>query len=298
LIHRTAGPETASQTAPACSGVFINTIPKSGTHLLIKLLELLGYTRRTDMLLNSHLGDFWPYCAPDEILSETGQFVNASYLGGTWASRISPENLFSIINTNLSSLHWPEFFAGHHLFLEATAAALAERRIRMLIIFRDPRSVAVSHAHWVMASEGHPLQRYYASLTPEQRVASSFTGFSASLEGCPGGVLPLMRRYRNMANWLDYKWAYAVRYRELVGKAGGGTDEEQYETIKKILAWLPPIEAEQDIASLAERLFGGTSTFRKGTIDAWKNFDKLFSRPEISAQVNEINALIESLIYR
>ena len=66
----------------------------------------------------------------------------------------------------------------------------------------------------------------------------------------------------------------SIRFEDLIGPNGGGDWETQLETIQKIADHLGITVTEEKIERVARNLFGGTGTFRKGQIGAWKKHFK------------------------
>lgn len=74
-----------------------------------------------------------------------------------------------------------------------------------------------------------------------------------------------------------------VKFEDLVGKAGGGSDKKQREAIIKIAEFIGHQYSEEDITRVTQNLFGSSPTFRKGKIGSWNShFDSkcinLFSK--------------------
>jgi hypothetical protein len=57
----------------------------------------------------------------------------------------------------------------------------------------------------------------------------------------------------------------------LVGPRGGGTRDAQIEELENIARHVGIWHGPHEIEQLSERAFGGTRTFRKGTIGSWQN---------------------------
>lgn len=65
-----------------------------------------------------------------------------------------------------------------------------------------------------------------------------------------------------------------IKFEDLIGSKGGGSDLKQEQTIKKIVDFVGKNVTAKEIHALQEELFGGTLTFRKGQIGDWKNHFK------------------------
>ena len=62
-----------------------------------------------------------------------------------------------------------------------------------------------------------------------------------------------------------------IRFEDLVGAQGGGSDEVQKQVLLEIGRHLEFELSDQDIRFIQKRLFGGTPTFREGQIKDGKN---------------------------
>jgi hypothetical protein len=242
--------------------VFINSIPKAGAHLVVKALELLGLTQgtrsigsatvigrrqRVKMLLRG------PRLGSDVVIVgiELPAPVRAS-----WVRR------------RLAAVEPGQFARGHVRFSEYFANLLETGGLRTIHVIRDPRDVAVSHAHYMMARPRHPFHRHYRELEDwSSRLAFSITG--GPVPGV-GYLASLAGRYRLMEGWARDPQVLQVRFEDLVGSGGGGGDETQRETIAQILRFVDGEPTEETVAKTVKTLFGGTSTFREGRIGSWQ----------------------------
>ncbi len=61
-----------------------------------------------------------------------------------------------------------------------------------------------------------------------------------------------------------------IRFEDLVGEKGGGSRERQIRTLKNIAEYLEVPVSQEILGYVADNLFGGGGTFRKGQINGWK----------------------------
>ena len=119
----------------------------------------------------------------------------------------------------------------------------------------------------MLARPRHPFHRFYQRLGDwESRLAFSITG--GPVPGA-GFLAPLAERYRLMEGWLRYPGALTLRFEDLVGGAGGGSREAQVSSLRELCDLLD-IDDVSVAEEVAERIFGGSSTFRKGRIGGWR----------------------------
>ena len=172
------------------------------------------------------------------------------------------------VRRRLAGVEPGQFSRGHVRFSEYFANLLADGGLRTIHVIRDPRDVAVSHAHYIMARPRHPFYRHYRELGDwSSRLAFSITG--GPVPGV-GFLTSLAGRYRLMEGWARDPQVLQIRFEDLVGSAGDGDDESQRESIAQILRFVDREPTEKTVGQTVETLFGGTSTFRKGRIGGWQ----------------------------
>lgn len=213
--------------------VLSNSIPKAGSNLLLRCLELLPGIVYARMHLDH---------------------------------RMSEEHII----TALSRL-WPGEFATAHLpFSPGLARGVDDLGIRPLLMIRDPRDVVVSHVYWVTYRyrEGrfHP---YFRSLpNDEARLMASIRGTPPLPDGFR--LEDIGARFRSYLKWAEHG-AHVVRFEHLVGPEGGGTREAQVAEIQALAAHIGLSLSPDQAVRVAERLFSrGSPTFRRGRIGNWR----------------------------
>ncbi len=213
--------------------VVANSIPKAGSHLLLRCLEhmpSLVYTRQ-------HVDWHTPLADLERLCQH---------------------------------LQPGEFFTAHLPFTPDAAERLRAHDIKMVLIVRDPRDVVVSHVYWVTyrytRGRFHP---FFRSLPDDH------ARLMASIRGTPplptGDRLPdIGTRFRAFLAWAEWG-AHLVRFEDLIGAAGGGSDAAQVRAILDMARYLGLSLTPQDAAALARRLYNPHSpTFRRGRVGDWK----------------------------
>jgi hypothetical protein len=61
-----------------------------------------------------------------------------------------------------------------------------------------------------------------------------------------------------------------VRFEDLVGPQGGGSRDAQIDMLRRLARHLGASVGDEDLTRIADNLFGGTFTFRKGEIGSWR----------------------------
>lgn len=132
MARMRAGADAYAQHPP----IIVNSLPKSGTHLLMQLAEALpGATNY-------------------------GTFI-AQHPSMTLRPRTQDE-----INGRLSALAPGEVVGAHLHHSPATAQAMAYRNALHLFIWRDPRDVVLSEAHYLAhLARFHAMHRTFKNLT-------------------------------------------------------------------------------------------------------------------------------------
>ncbi len=240
--------------------VLANSVQKSGTHLLLALLERLGIARyrrwRIDpeWTLERSVGRRLMMQPPGVGESvPIGQGVEVS---SWWLERV------------LRRMPDDHAILGHAAHGAALEDHLAAAGVRTICIVRDPRDVVVSYAHFVMKIGKSKITR-----KPEHRALVALPDHAARLTAMIDGIdgwTPVPERYRRFLAWRDAD-ALLIRFEDLVGAAGGGDDEAQRRTVAAVAEHLglPHEPAALDVARAG--LFGGTATFRKGVLGQWRD---------------------------
>lgn len=239
--------------------MLINSLPKSGTHLLCKLVGEFGYSYsgmnlssttiygRNKLIKSLLRGPFFGEpsisvgldvdCSVRKrwILSGVNRVGERSYIGG----------------------HLPYSDAMHRIFLSSS--------IKMMHILRDPRDVLLSWAHYVPTQKWHYARKGLLGLDINQRVLKIIDGYESD-----GYVIESFSSILNQSlGWISASGVKVIRFENLVGESGGGRKDKQLLTVMSIANYLQLVCDKPEI--IAKNLFGGTKVFRKGQIGAWRH---------------------------
>jgi hypothetical protein len=143
--------------------------------------------------------------------------------------------------------------------------------MKAILVLRDPRDVVVSHAFYAAATPSHPLFESFQSLSVSERIMASIVGVKPPWAG-ERRLLGIGERCRNLIPWITHPLNYTTRFEKLVGPSGGGARDAQLEEIANVARHLGFRHQRRDRERIADDLFGGTATFRKGLIGAWREF--------------------------
>lgn len=241
--------------------VLANSFPKSGTHLLFQIVDGL------------------PNC------TNYGTFLASMTSSFRFRER-SPDSASRIIR----SLAPGEIVRGHLFFDSRYRDELAARNVVNYFIYRDPRDVALSGAHYARAmNPWHRLHRYFRSATTmDEAIKLAIVGLQPPV---PGVDFPNVgRRFGRYRGWLDVEDCFAIRYEDLQSLA-------RPEIVRKMAEFYATrsttlINIDACVASMLDSIAPSKShTFRSGEKAGWR---KSFT-PEHRRLFHEVagNLLIE-----
>lgn len=226
--------------------VFINSVPKSGTHLVERALQLMHVSTQPPLFLSS-ADSSWFAPAGDEPSVPVG--IGMPMPAST-----------ARLRARLSHLPEGQVITGHVPWSAAMADLLQDLGYRMLLATRDPRDIAVSLAHHIATQPAHRLHTRFAAMTPEERITAAICGTD--------GLQSLHARLAAVRPWTQHPIVLPVRFEDLVGARGGGDDAAQLRAIQSISSHLGI--SPTDLSLVALNLFGHSPTFRKGLIGQWR----------------------------
>lgn len=223
-----------------------NSMPKSGTHLLSRLVNLLP-----GMIRYPNESDIGP---------------NEAILEWTKTEQKTAENFCKKIKNGIyANAHW--------FYFEEVPEILKQYGIKLITIIRDPRDNCISDYHFIMKEKSHRLNFYYQNMkTDHERLMASICGLSSNeLNGAPAS-LNIGHHYKMFYGWVSASCGIVIKFEDLIGSKGGGCDDKQRKTVEKILSYLNMEISQSELDHILENLFFINSpTFRKGQINQWQN---------------------------
>lgn len=158
--------------------IIVNSLPKSGTHLLERVLNNypqvqfsgrhIGHTKDSSYLwlrLELPLKLFNSVRIPskDELLMVTDvpRYTSKQKL---------KKELVSISNN--------EFLTAHLPYSDQASELLQKLNYKMLLMIRDPRDVAVSFVHYVKQHRKHPLYKDFKGLSHSECLLAAINGIN------------------------------------------------------------------------------------------------------------------------
>jgi hypothetical protein len=220
--------------------VLANSFPKSGTHLLVQVVDGLP-----------------------------GRFNYGSFLASTISSFRFRERTAASTSRFIRSFVPGEIVRGHLYYEPAYADELAQRNTVNYFIYRDPRDVVVSEAHYLRDMNRwhrlHPYFRKAASI--EDAIMLSIKGLDPPV---PGIDYPnIAARFARYHGWLDCESCLAVKFEDLVS-------ERQPELIRQIAEFYArrtgtPFDLDVAVQTMSQSIAPKKShTFRSGKKAGWQ----------------------------
>jgi hypothetical protein len=163
------------------------------------------------------------------------------------------------------------YAAGHMPYSTMLEQLFVQNNFRMLLIIRDPRDVIYSELKFLLNTKKLTLHNYYQELDPKEGIMSILRGCQQDSQYPQYPDQPAFRQViLDYLPWLSKPYVFVARFEDLVGPKGGGKRESQTQQIEGIARHLNISLSPQELEYIEQNAFGGTHTFRKGTIDAWQ----------------------------
>ncbi|WP_374961745.1 sulfotransferase domain-containing protein [Spongiibacter tropicus] len=211
--------------------VLINSIPKSGTHLLLQYMTSLGF---------SDYGGF---------LASTPSFT---------MRRQSDEKIIK----KLSGVLRREVCSSHIFHSSAVEEFLSLSQLPMVFVYRDPRAIFLSEINYLSTmNRWHRCHKFYKS-------AESFEEkFRLCLDGIEHESILYPRfkeRISPYLGWLNSKYTFTIKFEDMIASPGNS-----YENIAEYLRTYPGMDditrSKLKIDSRRSHTYTGLAA------DRWKN---------------------------
>jgi hypothetical protein len=224
----------------AAPPVLANSFPKSGTHLLFQMV---------DGLPNS---------------TNYGAFLASMTSSFRFRER-SPENASRFIQSFVPG----EIVRGHLFFHPQNGADLRDKNVVHYFVYRDPRAVVVSEAHYLREmNRWHRLAPYFRQLrSMDEAIMLSIRGFDPPIAGIE--YPNIAARFARYAGWLNRDDCLALRFEDMASVSRPTVIRRMAEFYAARCS--APVDMEACIAAMTASIAPQKShTFRSGKKSGWQ----------------------------
>ena len=260
----------------------VNGLPKTGTHLARKILQLSDIQPHPFTLAAYHA---------DQAVVSWDESQRALLGQPIEIGALHPKPVHELLlRQTLRSIPPGQVFNGHCTHTPALSRLLKEENIQVVSIIRDPRDVVVSLAEYLKKHD-HPQYRNKSwnkgLATAIQGYAQIHTSRVPSRQGRSWA-----EAWQAFLPWQDDDNSLVLRFEDLVGNKGGGSDAAQLKNITNILEFIgkPQLSADK----ICQDVFGGTRTFHVGGMGRWK---EKFSPENIELFKQAIGSILVQMNY-
>ena len=232
--------------------VILNSLPKSGTHLLESLFLQMPLMRHS----------------------------------GRKTLRIETQNPIRRRLKTIASLKKGQFLLGHLQYDESILQTTNARDIKIIHLIRDPRDVLISHLNYVERMDVTQKSHKFISQFDNRK-----DKLKAMMKGKEGVLEPFPVVLNKFQPWVDQNDVLCIKFEDLIGANGGGSNQKQTEAVKRICEFIS-IEVDADqLHDICQKIYSPkSSTFNKGKIGNWKNVLNVDEKEWLNEVIkNEIN---------
>lgn len=243
--------------------LIINSFPKGGTNLVAKLLDLNSYQEVTGYIASSSL--IGKYQKIRSVIRGGWNPFNSVIVGVDFPVAIKASH----VKRKLNKVKGKKYICCHCQYSDHLYYLFHSSGHKVVQIIRDPRDIALSHAHYVLKTSSHPLNSHYKSMKNfDECLLFSISGGLAR-----NGLFleSIGERAKRIDGWLTKGRVLSIKFEELVGPLGGGGGEVQLECINRVLTFASMEKSKVEVNFIQEKLFGGQGrTFRRGQVGEWE----------------------------
>lgn len=238
--------------------ILINSVPKAGTHMVTSVFQ------RLPKIMPAYRHVRMPDIVSPEAVAESGKFSVD----------------LKLVNKEFSPVRRGQFCSGHMFYNADLDNYLSDKGFKTLFIIRDPRDVVISRYNYILGLKRHPLHDFFKNVLKDKSrmLDVCISGFDdVSKFRKPGRkkftdsrLIGVAEQYKNYAGWISSKNCLVLKFEELRGVNGGGSDELRFKNFKKAINF---VGVQLDDQSLRDQLRSKGSqksaTFLKGDIGGW-----------------------------
>ncbi|MEY8870692.1 sulfotransferase domain-containing protein [Meridianimaribacter flavus] len=213
--------------------VVLNSLPKSGTHLLESLFFQLPLMR---------------HCGKRTLKIETQNPIESKL-------------------PTISSLKKGQFLLSHMQYHDSILKTANNNDVKIIHLVRDPRDVLLSHLNYIekmdTTQKSHKFIKQYDTRLDKLK---------AMIEGNKDVLEPFPEVLNKFQTWKDQQEVLCVKFEHLIGPNGGGDKQKQIEAVNKISQFISVKIEDKELNNICDNIFSSkSSTFNKGKIGNWKN---------------------------
>ncbi|MDR3645966.1 MAG: sulfotransferase domain-containing protein [Candidatus Babeliales bacterium] len=219
-----------------CSdSIFVTSIPKGGTHLLVKCLDMI--TKKTPRLFN---------------------YPHQKYI-----DELDPNSF--------------NYFATHTPYSAEYFQLIKSKKFKIFFIYRDPRDQIVSFASYI--PKYPKVWPNLVSYSVKELISRLINYLPDSYDFIykynagqqKSSSFNVASFYKLYLPWMQFKEVCCVKFEDLIGMQGGGSNEKQEKLVKEISNHINVKLTNEEIKNIISNLWGKSMTFRKGVIGEWKD---------------------------
>ena len=224
--------------------VFVNSIPKAGTHLLTAELARFPGVQNSRL----HL-EIRKLKVPDQRTAEGYPVIDMGKVADA-----------------ASTVRNGQFFTAHLYWTQALQKYLDRAGIAQIFMVRDPRDILLSRLHYIVGLRRHWLHEFLTT-----QLSGTEDRLRLLIRGHDEGpfVLPLRGVLESFLPWTRQPSVLTVRFEDLVGSRGGGSAKAKHDALHAIATHCGLDTAH--LEALAQTATGSTPTLRKGKIGGWRD---------------------------
>lgn len=266
--------------------VIVNSLPKSGTHLLGKLMEVLGFQE-------------WNPGLTGALIRETHRNPLRNHLkrqrrpeagkNGLWIDLDIANNMVSRewLHGHLNKIPDGSFVSGHLPYSAEISEFLQIHGFKILHIIRDPRDVLLSYINYQKTRANFPFHKEFNHMSLDESIAHVLDQKKVK---CIVAA-PLADRIENGIGWLLDPAVYFTKFESLIGPKGGASVKEQLNVVSQVCVYLGLNLSLTRLKEISGKVFDSSSkTFHKGAVAQWRS---VFNERQ-QALINE--KLAESIV--
>lgn len=265
--------------------ILVNSLPKSGTNMVQKCLELAGIPYSGRSVAASSM--FGRYARIKSILRDVSVKETPVVVGLEIPVGVSPSWLREYLRDASG------YVSGHAAFSPHYSAILHSEQYKTIQVVRHPCAVLASWANYIVEPGYYwrDAQRAFSRMSTHERVRLMLYGGMLNETDTRFYYRGFREVWNQVQGWVDSDDVLTVKFEDLVGARGGGDDALQRTTIAKMMRHVGLALSDGEINRIAANLYGGTHTFRQGDIEGWRKLIDAELEDEIYAQLHDLSTI-------